>query len=309
MNRRYEKTAKTNAEMYSLLVERGLVIESKEHFLQTLEHTGYHRLSRYMYPFYQDQDRKIFRPGTTFETVYRHYLFDKRLRLLVLDAIEKVEVSVRAQICNTLAARHGPHWYLDAKHFVNRSLHQKLIETLEAHCKQHSDRFLKRYEHRYGIPHLPPAWIVMEYLTFGQVASLFENLRDGPEKKAIAATYRVAVSIFESWLKSLNFVRNCCAHHARLWNRRLPLKPRIPTRKKNRILSSVTPETDKRLYGALSCMLHLLHSIEDDSRFPQDLFFLMVQYPGVHSGKMGFPVDWRDENLWKRGLQPQNHAA
>lgn len=73
--------------------------------------------------------------------------------------------------------------------------------------------------------------MVFEIFTFGQIASLFENLKDTEEKKLIAAEYGTVVPILESWLKSINYIRNCCAHHSRLWNRKIPLKPLIPERK------------------------------------------------------------------------------
>jgi abortive infection bacteriophage resistance protein len=70
---------------------------------------NYYRLSGYWYPFRNPDD--TFKAGTTFEAVWRRYVFDRRLRLLVMDAVERLEVAVRSQLAYHHAHQHGPFAY------------------------------------------------------------------------------------------------------------------------------------------------------------------------------------------------------
>lgn len=108
---------------------------------------------------------------------------------------------------------------------------------------------------------------------------LYRCLKDTDEKKAIAGSFSVVVNIFESWLLSLNYVRNCCAYHLRLWNRKLPIRPIVPRRKNNRFLKEISESTDQQMYGMLSCILFLLNTINPQSDFKQNLKGLFKDHP------------------------------
>lgn len=251
-----------------------------------------------MYPF-QIDEKHIFKKGVNFDTILNHYLFDKKLRLLLMDYIERIEVSFRANICNIMSLEFGPHWYLNSDLFYDENLHQELVKNIKEYCKGASETFIKSYNSKYDNPECPPSWMVLETLTFGSLASLFENLKDNDQKKEIAQTYNVVVPLFQSWLKSINFIRNACAHHSRLWNRRIPLKPTIPRRKGNKFLIYIDDETDKSLYGILSCMLFVINSISPKSKFKERLKGLFSEYSEVNILYMGFHDKWKEEDIWK----------
>lgn len=294
----FTKPAKTSEDHLNLLLERGLLITDKERFIKYLKHISYYRLTGYMYPFQKDSTHE-FKPNVTFEIILDHYLFDKKLRLLLMDYVERIEVSLRANICNIMSLKFEPHWYLDSNLFNKYELHADLIAHVKDYCKNASETFIKSYNFKYDSPDCPPSWMVMETLTFGRLASLFENLKDNDQKKEIALCYNMPVNILHSWLKSINFIRNSCAHHSRLWNRRIPLKPTIPTGKNNVFLSLIDDETDKRLYGILSCMLFLINSISPKSKFKERLISLFKEYPNVNISHMGFHNKWLEEDIWQ----------
>lgn len=299
MTKVFSKPAKTSAEHYDLLIERGLEIKDKDRLLRYLKHISYYRLTGYMYPFQTSDGSHKFKEKVSFDKILNHYLFDKKLRLLILDYIERIEVSFRANICDIMSLKYGAHWYLESDLFNNSGLHEKHIADIKKYCSEASETFIKSYNSNYADPECPPSWMVMETLTFGTLASLYENLKDNDEKKAIAANYKVVVPLFQSWLKSINFIRNCCAHHSRLWNRKIPLKPTTPTRKNKNFLDHIDNETDKRLYGILSCMLFTLNSISPNSKFKERLKALFAEYPEVNILYMGFHEKWKEEPLWK----------
>lgn len=231
----FNKTSRDTQHHIELLKERGLVVENSDNLAYYLDNIGYYRLSGYMYPFQSSDGTHHFREKTTFRKVLNHYIFDKKLRLLVLDALERIEISARTHLSNIYAQHYGGHWFMNSNLFNNQIIHSKLITDLNQRCAASNERFIKAYRSKYSRPEIPPSWMAFETLTFGGVASIFENLKDDEHKKQIAAYFGTFPSILESWLKSMLFIRNCCAHHSRLWNRRIPLKPMIPNKEEKPI--------------------------------------------------------------------------
>jgi abortive infection bacteriophage resistance protein len=183
---------------------RGLAVPDPAEALHYLSHIGYYRLSAYALPF-QDRTQagKPFKPGTTLSQILNLYRFDRELRVLVIDAIERVEVSARAQIVNTMCVSHGPHWFMDPIHFQAGFNHPWFIEKIEADfgikidssgnkvppTRPHSEAFISHYYQKYGDPHLPPFWMVAETLTLGSLSKLYEVIRDNAQRNAIARPY------------------------------------------------------------------------------------------------------------------------
>ena len=80
-----------------LLIARGISIENHDRARCFLSHLNYYRLSAYWLPFEREHANHQFKPGTTFDSVVEHYDFDRELRLLIMDAIERFEVSLKGQ--------------------------------------------------------------------------------------------------------------------------------------------------------------------------------------------------------------------
>jgi len=95
----YTKPPLSIEQQIELLKSRGLEIPDHEQAAHYLYHLNYYRLSGYMLPF-QEGTEHHFQAGTTFEHVLNLYLFDRKLRLLLMDAIERIEVSVRTPWAN-----------------------------------------------------------------------------------------------------------------------------------------------------------------------------------------------------------------
>jgi abortive infection bacteriophage resistance protein len=138
----------------------------------------------------------------------------------------------------------------------------------------------------------------METLTFGKLTSLYENLKDTEEKKQIASVYSTVVPLLESWLKSINYIRNCCAHHIRIWNKRIPIKPIIPRRKEKRFLEFIDEETDKKLYGVLCAIVYMTTQISPNSEVKKRLMLLFSEFHEVNIYYMGFHEKWKEEVFW-----------
>ena len=119
----FTKQAKSNQEHLQAWQDRGLIIPNLARADRYLSFIGYYRLSAYTIPFQQIVTTPStvlhqFKANTTFDDVLNLYIFDRELRLLIMDAIERIEVAIRAQICNVLCHLSGnAFWYTDEQHF------------------------------------------------------------------------------------------------------------------------------------------------------------------------------------------------
>lgn len=113
----YHKPYLSTAQQIALLRSRGMEISDEDKAAECLSRIGYYRLSAYWYssrtseiytdPIDGKQKTRVldaFRPGTKFSDALDFYVFDKKLRLLVLDALERIEVGIRTDIAVLLGA-------------------------------------------------------------------------------------------------------------------------------------------------------------------------------------------------------------
>jgi len=295
---KYAKPSLTFDEQADLLIARGLLC-SRDELLARLRSVSYYRLSGYWYPFRRPDD--TFMEGTTLEVVWRRYRFDRGFRLVVLDAIERVEVCVRTELVYLLAHAQGPFGYLDPANLpgLAADTHSDFIERLSTECDRSQERFIAHFCEKYGDQHaLPPYWMVTELMTFGGLLTLFRGCP--PDiKKRIAARFDTTDAVFKSWLVALNGVRNICAHHGRLWNRELGYKPKIP--KNDSRWHDPVEVPNNRMFGMLTILSYLLVDIAPQSRWQARLLALLDEYGEIPRAQMGFPDGWERCSLWVVG--------
>lgn len=293
----YLKRPLTAAEHIALLSERGLGIPNPDRAAHYLSFIGYFRLSGYFPPFLvADSSAVAFKPGTTFSDVLDRYIFDRKLRMLLVDPLERIEVAVRTVLSNEMSLSHGPFWPTDARLFDEGKL-EEVLKTIRGATdlkdgKTHHD-FLKHYATRYQ-DETPPSWMIFETLSFGSVSHIFRRLRREHQKK-VASCFQLDPKIFQSWLHALSFTRNLVAHHDRIWNRAFVIQPRIPHK-----LQAYWPEAGaKRVYGICVIINFLMEVIADGSRWPDRLRALLSEYPEVPKAAMGFPEEWTEMTFWR----------
>lgn len=273
--------------------------------LHYLRYIGYYRLSAYALTF-QDigQTGKPFRSGTCFDALLDLYRFDRELRLHVLDAVERIEVALRSALNNEMAVRHGPHWFMNPRHFSTRFDHTGFIADIEREVRirppamtpaqPHQEVFINHYYAKYGEPHLPPSWMVLETFSLSSLSRLYAGLNLGSERIAIAGHFGTDEYVLRGWFHVLSYVRNLCAHHARLWNRQLVIKFRQVARRHRGFL-----HTNDRFYAVAIVLLDLLRQVAPDTHWHVRLRDLIRSYPVVPLAPMGFPDDWERQAFWK----------
>jgi len=265
-----------------------------------LRRIGFQRLSGYWSVFqYSDgSDRRDhFRPGTNFETIIRRYEFDRHLRLLLLDAIERIEVAARATISSVMCKKYGPYWIQDEKCFVKRYDHKGFmrfvrhaIRTLPVDSYKQTDS-IDSYMQEYGEARLLPSSIVLEALPFGSISKIFANLLEAV-KKEIASDFRLPRHQFQSWLHAISHLRNLCAHHSRIWNRTFGIFPSVDKSERHHV------RNPRRVYNPMVAIQTLLRMITGDNRWAEDLMALLAEYSDIPLHLMGFPPGWEKMGVW-----------
>jgi abortive infection bacteriophage resistance protein len=284
-------------EKIDLILNRGLWILDEEKAERYLRNISYYRLSGYMYPFLTDTKQHLYKDGTVFEDILSSYRFDRELRLLVFSAIEKVEVALRAQITNEYSvALNDPFWYTNTVNFVDPKRHADFLSSLTAYIKRSNDVFIKHFYNTYSDP-WPPVWVIFEILPMGQFSILYSITAKSPSRKAIADYFGVKEPVLAAWLHTLVYVRNICAHHARLWNKELRIPAKLPKKTANKWL--VEPNvTNRKVYIVLAIIVYLLDTITPHHTFRQKIKKLAAKYPNTDIAAMGFPQDWLVDPFW-----------
>lgn len=293
VKRPYAKPALSPSDLLAHLQARGLVCADPAAAVKRLEYVGYYRLLVYMRALQQPDPQTglaTFLPGTTFDDVLHLYSFDRELRLLCLDAIERIEVALRAAIVSQVAVAHGPHFFLRPEHFERIAA---FVEFYQTACRDRRYLAIRHYEQRYNEPELAPIWAIMEAITYGALSRLFSGLRL-VHRKAIARQFGFDEKVLSSWFRSLNLLRNMCAHHNRLWNAPMHVDQPVGAKK----LRGELGRTDV-LYARLVILAALLDVIGAGAEWRLRLVELLDRYPRVSRGVMGFPGDWRSRAFWQ----------
>jgi len=301
----YSKQPLSHTEQLELLEKRGLFIEDKCKAQHLLKNISYYRLSGYWHPLLQSPKHlHQFKENASFNTAFKLYCFDRELRQLVLGEIEKIEVAVKSQMINTLATAFGPFWHTDRTLFRNyKNRHDKFLQKISDEATNCQEEFIQAFNSKYADPY-PPCWMTLEIASFGQISTLYSDLNPGRSKRAIAHHFGLKDPIFKSWLHTLVYLRNLCAHHSRFWNRKFGVSPKTQATYSKPWLSPNSPALNtsapnSTTFVMLSILLYLLQTVNPKSTFKTKFLDLTRKYPNVDLGAMGFPSTWTGEPLWR----------
>lgn len=299
MKTEYSKPALDIAAIIERLKAKGLSIIDEKEALRKLGIVSYFRIAAYLRPMEEDKETHRFKAGSTLENAFALYEFDTKLRQLIFAAIQEIEIALRAKVIRHFSLAYGPFWFLDARLSVNERLFAQNLSSIDRELERSREEFIKAHFKKYEKPAFPPAWKTLELASLGTVSKLYYNFSDRKVKKSIAREFNLPNhKILESWMRSIASLRNCCAHHARIWNRNLSATPQMT----GKIRGSWIKQTDiapNRLYAVLCCMAYWMDSINGKKHFVDDLKNLIAQYVMVDVRAMGFPTDWEKEPLWK----------
>lgn len=295
----YTKQPLEYGQIIQQLKSRGLLFHDVTVAEKELKIVSYFRIANYLRSFEVQGSNHVFLPGSYFEDALKIYYFDKQLRALIFTAIQSIEIALRSKIIHHVGLKHGAFWFTDESLSVNHALFQDNLNQIKKELKRSKEDFIQDHFDKYDNPDVPPVWKTLEVTSFGILSKLLYNLNDVKVKKQIAREFNLPQHLcLESWIRSIVVLRNCLAHHARVWNRRFSQKPTITYQLRGKWIDTSRVRTAK-LYCLLSCLAYLQDHIHPDNDFKRRLKQLLAANPNTSLHAMGFPPDWQDQPLWK----------
>ena len=264
----------------------GLIVEDEEYAKRILNDISYFRLIK-AYSLNLKSKNGNYVDKVTFEQLVELYLFNANFRQIIFPEIEKIEINVRCRIANYFAEQYGVLGYLEADNFVNPEYHQSCIDDTEEEIRRNSKApFVKNFRDNYEGGQLP-IYALVEVFSFGTLSKFYKNMKN-PDKKAVAKSFGVGYTYFESWLESISYVRNICAHYGRLYNAKLSKTPMLYKE------YSEAGIGNNRIFGVLLCLKQLLKNDSHWKIFVQNIELLFEKYESVDIKTMGFSENWKE---------------
>lgn len=296
------KPARTIQDQIQLLQDRGMQfhhIENAPHFLANI---SYYRLKGYWWEMQEDKVNHKFAPNSYFEDVIDLYNFDRHFRIIIFNAIERIEIALRTKLIYHLSLSYGPDWYTETKHFTKYNYHLGFKSNIFRDLSNSSEEFIIKHYDNHTTEN-PESWKALEIVTLGTLSKLYQNLHHQlPEKAVIANEFGLNNQKYlASWLLSITLVRNIIAHHGRLWNRVIINKYDWPKNTKYPLLSYIPNQHERRkIFPLLSAIIYMNNQISPGHHIKEGLLDLFNAFPKIPLYKMGFPETWQNEPLWKQ---------
>ncbi len=243
-----------------------------------------------------------FKPGSSFEQVIELYNRDRLIRLLVIDAIERIEIAARSAWVQEMSMKHGPHCYLDPLLFRSDFNHGEQLEQLRSQLQQSNETFVIHYRQTYSEPELPPIWAMTELISLGTLRAWIAATELDSKTKVARSLGMPSAQVLNGVLHSLNLLRNISAHHGRLWNRLIVKRlPKIKKLQNLLVLEDVDGEgmqPSKKLYNYLVVMAIIVRKVAPLSTWPSRMAVVMSEMAPEQQGAMGCPVGWQQQQIW-----------
>lgn len=287
-----------------------MAFPDKKAAIELFSRVSYSRLKYYWGDFIDEELDGDFKDGTSFSSIIERYTFDHKLRVILFDAIETIEVALRAKIIDHLSKAAGNGlWYLDSTLFGDKQRHQDFVLDLKYEFGRSTEPFAKKYisEHPDWYCNSisgdnPDAWLIIEVATFGTLSKMYKNLKSQlPQRSAVANDFGLYSSKdFSNWIEVISLMRNIVAHHSRLWNRSLGKKIIDAKGRRNAWLNGELTEIQKKKpYAVICAIAYLCMAINPQHKFTKAVKHLCSEYSDIPLVNYGFPVRWEKEPLWR----------
>ncbi len=296
------KPPKTIQGQIELLKDRNMAFRDEANAPHFLSNISYYRLKGYWWEMQDDKVMHHFADGSFFEDVIDLYNFDRHFRLIVFNAIERIEIALRTKMVYHLSLAYGPFWHLDDSLFTNKSHFRALGSKINRALSDSKEEFILEHYKKHPSEN-PESWKALEVLTLGSLSKLYQNLSHQlPEKNVIAKEFGLFNQKYlSSWLISITLIRNIIAHHGRLWNRVIINKYDWPNKSIGPILNYIpNNEQRRKVFPILSGILYLNDFISPGHHLRAAILALLDEFKQVPVYKMGFPEGLKNQPIWKK---------
>ncbi len=269
----------------------GLIVKDEEYARMILNDISYFRLIKAYSLNLKDENGK-YRSGITFEQLVELYLFNSNFRQILFSLIEMIEINARCRISNYIATKYGVFAYFDSENFVEEKYHKKFLDDVKKELiHNQKSPFVRNFIQNYERGDLP-VYALVEICSFGMLSQLYKNMHNS-DKKAIAEQYGVGYTYLQSWLESISYLRNICAHYGRLYNAKLSKSPVLYKQYTQLGINNY------KVFGVMLCIKHILKEDKHWYEFVERLEMLLDKYKSVDVKTMGFPDNWKELLLEK----------
>lgn len=264
----------------------GLIINDEDYAKKILNDISYFRLIK-AYSLGFKPKNGNYNEGVTFEQIVELYLFNANFRQIMFAEIEKIEVNVRCRIANYFADTYGVLGYKESANFVDEEYYNTFLADIEEELGRNSKApFVRNFKENYEGGDLP-IYALVEVFSFGTLSKFYKNMKN-VDKKAVAKSFGIGYTYLESWLESISYVRNICAHYGRLYNAKLSKTPMLYKE------YSQAGIGNNRIFGVLLCMKQILKNDAHWNQYVDQIERLIDKYEKVDVKTMGFPKNWKE---------------
>ncbi len=263
-----------------------LFIEDETAAVKFLNNVSYYRFIK-AYSLGLKPKNGSYYDGVTFDQLVELYLFNSDLRQLLFPLIESVEINLRCQVSNYICNTYGVLGYKEPGNFTDAAHHAAFLWDVESETFRNKNApFVKNFLNNYENGDIP-FYALVEILSFGTLSKFYKNMKN-PDKKQVASAYGIGYTYLESWIESIAYVRNICAHYGRLYNAKLTKTPKLYHQ------DIEQGAVNNRIFGVLCCMKHLFVGGRRWAEFLDSIEVLLSKYPNVNIATMGFTENWRE---------------
>lgn len=285
MQRKEQQPPLTVEQQIENLLELGLTIEDTNYASTLLNDVSYFRMIK-AYSLGLKPKNGKYNDGITFKQIVDLYKFNSNFRQSLFAVIERVEVNLRCRLANYFSYKYGVLGYESPDNFANPEYHAEFLEDIQHEISRNSKSpFVKNFRDNY-VDSKIPMYALVELFSFGTLSKFFKNMKN-EDKKAVASSYGIGYTYFESWIESIAYVRNLCAHYGRLYNAKLAKTPMMYKQYTAAGIGNI------RVFGVLICISKIVPRDEHWSSFVKQLEDLINKYPAVKIETMGFPTEWQ----------------
>ena len=261
-----------------------LIIENEDNAKRILNDISYFRLIK-AFSLGLKPKNGSYNGKVSFDQIVDLYKFNANVRQLIFTLVERIEVNLRCRIANYFSVQYGVLGYLNADNFAGAEYHQQFLNDIWQEIDRNAKSpFVRNFQEHYNGQ--IPMYALVELFSFGTLSKFYKNMKN-PDKKAVATLYGVGYTYLESWIESVAYLRNLCAHYGRIYNAKIPKRPMLYKQ------DAAIGVDNGSFFGVLVCMARLVpHDIHWNDLLDQ-LELLIEKYPVVDIQRIGFPTDWK----------------
>ena len=268
------------------LISKGLIIEDKDYANSFLSKVSYFRFIK-AYSIGLKPVNGDYYNGISFNKLADIYMFNARLRQILFPLIEEIEITLRCNLSNYISIKYGNLSYENEENFQNPLFHNRLLNEIEKEIIRNNTSFVRNFKNNYKEAKLP-FYAAIELFSLGMLSKFFGNLKPEDKKAIVKGHYDIGYTYLESWINSISYVRNICAHYGRLYNVKLVKQPMLYKEYKE--------INNYRIFAVILCMKHIIKNELLWLTFRNDLLALVEKYStSINLEYIGFIEGW--ENL------------